>query len=169
MIHSFCRGKKKCPNLLMIGGRNEETIDSMPLSSFSNVKTPEFDAKQKEILNSVKMKLNSIKPAFRIHASLSGKPITFDKVLNRSVDNWIILHGGLVFNKIRDNVLGDSLILYDSSSSRWHTIKINGDKNCLLKRFGHTLASLNGKFYILGGSQSDETLVSQMLELVIEN
>ena len=154
----------------MIGGRNEETIDSMPLSSFTNVKTPEFDAKQKAILDSVKMKLNSIKPAFRIHASLSGtKLLSFTKYMNRSVDNWIVLHGGLVFNKIRDNVLGDSLILYDSSSSRWHTIKISGDNNCLLKRFGHTLASLNGKLYILGGSQSDETLVSQMLELVIEN
>ena len=56
----------------MIGGRNEETIDSMPLSSFSNVETPKFDVKQKEILDSVKMKLNSIKPAFRIHACVTG-------------------------------------------------------------------------------------------------
>ena len=57
----------------MIGGRNEETIDSMPLSSFSNVQTPDYDAKQRDSLDSVKMKLNSIKPAFRIHAFVSGK------------------------------------------------------------------------------------------------
>ncbi|CBY18870.1 unnamed protein product [Oikopleura dioica] len=153
---SFCRGRKKSPALLMIGGRNEETIDSMPLASFSNVQTPNYDVRQKEILYSVKMKLNSIKPAFRIHACVT-------------VDNWIILHGGLVFNKIRDNVLGDSLIIYDSNTSRWYTIKISAGKSCILKRFGHSLASINGKFYILGGSQSDETIISQMVELVIEN
>lgn len=140
----------------MIGGRNEETIDSMPLASFSNVQTPSYDVRQKEILDSVKMKLNSIKPAFRIHACVT-------------VDNWIILHGGLVFNKIRDNVLGDSLIIYDSNTSRWYTIKISTEKSCILKRFGHSLASINGKFYILGGSMSDETIISQMVELVIKN
>jgi hypothetical protein len=71
----------------MIGGRNEETIDSMPLSSFSNVITPSYDARQKEILDSIKMKLNSIKPAFRIHAFVAGKIgplLLINSVLNSS-------------------------------------------------------------------------------------
>ena len=62
----------------------------------------------------VDLKLQPIKSAFRMHAVVV-------------VNNFILLHGGRVFNRMRNDVIGDKEIsIYDSSSSRWFSAKING-------------------------------------------
>ena len=99
----------------MIGGRNADTIDSIPLKSYSPIQLPEFDSSQNKILSEVGLKLQPIKSAFRLHAVVV-------------VNNFILLHGGRVFNRMRNDVIGDKEIsIYDSSSSRWFSAKINGE------------------------------------------
>ena len=109
---SFSRSaRKSSPAVLVMGGRKCETIDSIPLKSFTKIDLPDYDEEQLNLMNSLRFKLTAVKPSFRLHASLV-------------INNWVILHGGRVFNKMRNDVLGTELIIYDSSSSRWYSVKI---------------------------------------------
>ena len=99
--------------MLIIGGRNQDNIDSIPLKSFDCIQLPQFDSTQFDVLNSSRFKLHPVKTTFRLHASVT-------------IGNWVILHGGRVFNKMRDDALGTELFLYDSSCSRWYAAKVKG-------------------------------------------
>ena len=63
---------------------------------------------------------------FRLHAALT-------------LDKWIILHGGKVFNKMRNAEIGKELIAYNSSTSRWYSINIDNQDKVELLRYGHQL------------------------------
>jgi len=155
IVPNFTRSaRKSSPAVIVIGGRNADTIDSIPLKSYSPIQLPEFDSSQNKILSEVGLKLQPIKSAFRLHAVVV-------------VNNFILLHGGRVFNRMRNDVIGDKEIsIYDSSSSRWFSAKINAcSQKLCLKRFGHSLSSIDGKLYILGGALNDEECTDQMIEL----
>lgn len=154
IVPSFSRSaRKSSPAVLVMGGRKCETIDSIPLKSFTKIDLPDYDEEQLNLMNSLRFKLTAVKPSFRLHASLV-------------INNWVILHGGRVFNKMRNDVLGTELIIYDSSSSRWYSVKIkSSDKKIHLKRFGHSLSSINGKLYMLGGALNDDECVPEIIEL----
>ena len=111
----------------------------------------------------------AVNTAFRLHACLT-------------ISNWVILHGGRVFNKMRNDVIGESLYLYDSLTSRWYELPIiltkseepanqNTEQEKIqkpdLKRFGHVLANIKDELIILGGALNDDECTNQILKLTI--
>jgi len=151
IVPSFTRSaRKSAPAVLVIGGRNAEHIDSIPLKCYPDVVLPEFDLAQDETMSSTRFKLNPAKTAFRLHACCV-------------VNNWVILHGGRVFNKMRDDVIGEQIIIYDSACSRWFSANIKAAHKLDLKRFGHSLSSIGGQLYILGGAVCANSCTGQMI------
>merc|ERR1712176_874451 len=123
------------------------------MGSFPEVEIPSYDEKQFEVMNKARLRMAPVKTAFRLHAAVT-------------VNNWAILHGGRVFNRMRDDVLGNELYIYNSSVSRWYQAKINNPSKFVVKRFGHTISSINGKLYLLGGAFSDnEDCIGQIVQL----
>jgi len=86
---------------------------------------------------------------------------------------------------MRNDVIGESLYLYDSLTSRWYELPIiptsqseadqqaNQNKEAEkiqkpdLKRFGHVLANIKDELIILGGALNDDECTNQILKLKI--
>ena len=83
---------------------------------------------------------------------------------------------------MRNDVIGESLYLYDSLTSRWYELPIiltkieepanqNKEQEKIqkpdLKRFGHVLANIKDKLIILGGALNDDECTNQILKLTI--
>ena len=105
----------------------------------------------------------AVNTAFRLHACLT-------------ISNWVILHGGRVFNKMRNDVIGECIYLYDSLTSRWYELPIilsnqNQEQEKIqkpdLKRFGHVLANIKDELIILGGALNDDECTNQILKLTL--
>ena len=83
---------------------------------------------------------------------------------------------------MRNDVIGESLYLYDSLTSRWYELPIiltkieepsnqNSEQEKIqkpdLKRFGHVLANIKDELIILGGALNDDECTNQILKLTI--
>lgn len=87
---------------------------------------------------------------------------------------------------MRNDVIGESLYLYDSLTSRWYELpiilaqpKIDEDQSSNqnkesekiqrpdLKRFGHVIANIQDELIILGGALNDDECTNQILKLKI--
>ena len=85
---------------------------------------------------------------------------------------------------MRNDVIGESLYLYDSLTSRWYEIPIILSKSAEqhqvnqnkepekkqkpdLKRFGHMVANIKDELIILGGALNDDECTNQILKLTI--
>ena len=83
---------------------------------------------------------------------------------------------------MRNDVIGESLYLYDSLTSRWYELPINLTKSEEpanqnteqekiqkpdLKRFGHVLANIKDELIILGGALNDDECTNQIIKLTI--
>ena len=83
---------------------------------------------------------------------------------------------------MRNDVIGESLYLYDSLTSRWYELPIiltksekpanqNTEQEKIqkpdLKRFGHVLANIKDELIILGGALNDDECTNQILKLTI--
>ena len=83
----------------------------------------------------------------------------------------------MVFNKMRNNVIGECLYLYDSLTSRWYELSIiekeqdnrelDKKEKLDLKRFGHTMVNIKNELIILGGALNDDECTNQILKLSI--
>ena len=69
-----------------------------------------------------------------------------------TIDNWLIIHGGKVFNKMRHDVIGSELVLYNSTTSRWYTVKIENKQKLDLLRYGHQLGMFDKRYRKIGFS-----------------
>lgn len=172
VVAKFARSSTPRPAVLIIGGRNSTTMDSIPLKTFTEpIKCPDYESDFLHKLNSTRFKSKAVNTAFRLQACLT-------------ISNWVILHGGRVFNKMRNDVIGESLYLYDSLTSRWYEIPIILSKSAEqhqvnqnkepeqkqkpdLKRFGHMVANIKDELIILGGALNDDECTNQILKLTI--
>lgn len=76
--------------------------------------------------------------ALRHHASVSGGTLS-------------IVQGGEVFGKVRDGTSGD-IYIHDASGLMWWNVGTQQQVEAeAFKRFGHSLAWLQGKLYLVGG------------------
>ena len=115
--------------MIIIGGRNADNIDAIPIKGF-DIETVTYGEESSRPIRArleegqLKNRLKGV--PFRLHAALT-------------LDNWIILHGGKVFNKMRNAEIGKELIAYNSSTSRWYSINIDNQDKLELLRYGHQL------------------------------
>ena len=64
-----------------------------------------------------------------------------------SAGHFAFVHGGEIFGKVRDNVVGD-LRVHDASATRWWEVARDEPS---MKRMGHSMFWINDRIYIIGG------------------
>lgn len=72
-----------------------------------------------------------------------------------------MVHGGEIFGKMRNNIISDIFIL-DNSASKWWKVNIPGSYDALV-RMGHTLAWIESRVYVIGGTEAQRGQASNSI------
>ena len=62
-----------------------------------------------------------------------------------------MVQGGEIYGRMRDNILCDFFI-HDSVAVKWWKVNISGSNDALI-RMGHSLVWMQGRIYVIGGTE----------------
>jgi len=159
LVPNFARSTKAGPAVIIVGGRKAENIDALSIKGFDvvDVAFDEHDQTTGSLVDKLetgRLKNRLKQVPFRLHAAVA-------------LGSWVILHGGRVFNKMRGDVIGSELVVYNSSTSRWYTVPIESNEKLDLLRYGHQLATIDNELFIVTGGWNDYDMSKQIVKLTL--